>query len=101
MMFTKFKIGARNLKAEIEEVEILRETEQCVFLPTKATRTNPKGESRELKVTEWHEYHDTWESAHASLTKKAAEQVTNARRRLDFANAFAGNVKGMKRAQTN
>lgn len=100
-MLTKYKIAARHLKAEIEEVEVVRETEQCVFLPILPTKRNTKGESKELKKSEWHEYFDTWEEAHAALTSKANEQVVGARRRLELANALAGNVKGMKRAKTN
>lgn len=47
-------------------------------------------------VAKWAEYYDTWEAAHASLTDKAARQVANARRALEIANSFAGNVKGMR-----
>ena len=95
-MLTKYKIKGRNPEAKIEEVEVLRETAQCIFVPGNKTKINPTGERKELKMTEWAEHYDTWESAHAALTDKAARQVANARRALEIANSFAGNVKGMR-----
>lgn len=97
-MLTKYKIkGGRYPEAKIEEVEVLRETAQCVFVPTNKTKSNPNGERKELKHTEWAEHYDTWELAHAALTAKAEQQVAYARRTLELANSLAGNVNGMKR----
>ena len=95
-MLTKYKIKVRWPDAEIEEVEVVRETEHCLFLPALPTKRNPKGETKELKFSEWHEYHDSWEDAHAALTTKANQNVQTARRNLELANSFAGNVKGMR-----
>ena len=95
-MLTKYKIKGRWPEAKIEEVEVLRETAQCIFVSTNKTKSNPNGERKELKMTEWSEYYDTWDAAHAALTDKAARQVTNARLALEIANSFAGNVKGMR-----
>ena len=95
-MLTKYKIKGRYPEAKIEEVEVLRETAQCIFVPTNKTMSNPNGERKELKMTEWAEHYDTWEAARAALTAKAERQVLNARRALEIANSFAGNVKVMR-----
>ena len=95
-MLTKYKIRGRYPEAKIEEVEVVRETAQYIFVPAYKTKSNPNGERKELKMTEWAEHYDTWEAAHAALTDKAARQVANARRALEIANSFAGNVKGMR-----
>ena len=94
-MLTKYKIKGRYTEAKIEEVEVVRETAQCIFVPANKTKNNPNGERKELKMTEWAEYYDTWAAAHAALTDKAARQMANARRALEIANGFAWNVKGM------
>lgn len=94
-MLTKYKIKGRYTEAKIEEVEVVRETAQCIFVPANKTKSNPNGERKEFKMTEWAEYYDTWAAAHAALTDKAARQVANARRALEIANGFAWNVKGM------
>lgn len=95
-MLTKYKITGRHPEAKIEKVEVLRETAQYVFVPTHKTKSNPSGERRELKQSEWAEYYDTWDAAHAALTVKAARQVMNARRSLELANSLAENVKSMR-----
>lgn len=41
-------------------------------------------------------FHDTWEEAKAQLLKEAEERVLCARRELQQAQAFHGNVKGLK-----
>ena len=93
-MLTKYKVRGRYKEARIEEVQALRETEKCVYLPS-----NRRGhtEEREAKVSEWHEYYDTWEDAHAALVKDAEQRLGNARRTLDLAQSHAGNVRGMRR----
>ena len=89
-MITKYRIKPYLNKAEIEEVEVIRETKQSVFLPSGSMRR---------KQSEIEEYYDTWEAAHAALTIKAERQVAAARRALESANAFAGNVKGMRKPE--
>lgn len=74
-MTKKYRIDVKFPKAEIEEVEIIRETDSYVFLPTWSTKRNPSGEERALKITEWYEYHDTWEAAHAVLVCKASSKL--------------------------
>jgi len=91
-MLTKYRIKGRFKEAKIEVVEVLRETEHFVY-----TRGHRDKENRDGKKTEWAEYYDTWEQAHEALTKAAQERVAGARRSLELANAFAGNVKGMRK----
>ena len=96
-MLTKYRLKIRYPEVKIEEVEIARETESCVFIPTSPTKRNLRGEHKESKMSDWVEYHDTWEAAYAVLTDRAARQVANARRGLEIANSFAENVKGIRR----
>lgn len=91
-MITKYKIRVGFFQeAKIEKIEVLRETAKYIFVPTRSG-----GERRESKMSSFDEYHDTWEAAHSSLTELAERNVANARRALEIANSFAGNVKGMK-----
>ena len=41
----------------------------------------------------------TWAEAHAALTRRADLKLQHARRELELAQAFAGNVRGMKPPQ--
>lgn len=93
-MLTKYAVKGRWKEARIEEVEVLRETEKCVYLPS-----NRRGveEVREAKTSEWREYYDTWEEAHAVLVLDAETRLSNARRALEIAQGHAGNVRGMRR----
>ena len=43
---------------------------------------------------------DTWEAAHAELTRRAETRLNAARRELQLAQGFAGNVRGMKPPQS-
>ena len=71
----------------IEEVEIARETEQCVF------HINGR---RESKHSGWHNFFDTWEEARQWLLDKAENDVASLRRRLETAKGHLGNIKGMR-----
>jgi hypothetical protein len=90
----KFKTGGIN--GGIERVEVIRETEACVYVPTQGWSRTGKGERREAKRSDWTQYHDTWADAHAYLMGKAQSCVDSARRELEQANGRLGNVKGMK-----
>lgn len=76
--------------AKIEEVEVTRETSAMVYLA---------GGKRENKKTEWHSYHPTWEAAHAALLAHAEDQLKAVRRRLQVAQSYYGNIKGMKKPE--
>lgn len=93
-MLTKYKIRGQFKEARIDEVQVLRETDKCVYFPSKRPRIK---EEREAKMSEWHEYYDTWEKAHEALKRDAEVRLSNARRALELAQSHAGNVRGMKR----
>jgi hypothetical protein len=94
----KWKTGYR--VAHIEGVEVVRETEQTVWVsenvawhgqpPKWKTRQRRKGSGPDA-------YHDTWEAAHAHLQERAERDVAAARRGLEIAQATLGNVKGMRK----
>jgi hypothetical protein len=83
----------RYAPTKIEVVEVLRETEKTVY---RASVCIGRPEYREAKKTEYHQYHDTWEAAHAHLLKRATTVLENARAGLALAQGTLGNVKGMK-----
>lgn len=87
MKSTKFKLWSRlSRSARIDVVEVLRETKSTVTLADNTT---------ERKHTLWHAYFDTWEEAHGRLMEIAEGDVKGARLRLQAAQGFLGNVKGM------
>lgn len=91
----RYKIERKWIRAKIEEVEVSRETEKCVFIAGKDVRGRP-ADHRENKVSEYYEFHETWEAAHTRLMEIANANVLSARRRLEEANSTLGNIKGMK-----
>lgn len=94
MGIVKFKTGYSIDK--IERVEVLRETDKCVYLPTNSGYGKGVDERREAKSTEYAQYHDTWADAHTHLLKKAEGRVKAARLHLETVNGQLGTVKGMK-----
>ena len=84
----KIKISVWWLSPNIDAIYFVRETNLALF--------NALG-GKVLKRTSNVEYHDTWESAHLALTKNAERKVLAARRSLEVANSFAGDVRGMKK----
>lgn len=79
---------------EIEAVEVLRETAQCVYLPT--TRSK-RTEQREAKVSDFHIYHDSWEVAHAHLLERSEAAVTRLQRSLEVAIDALSRVNAMRK----
>lgn len=94
----KYKIKPRWNEANILEREITRETDKCVFYMD--TYFGSPQETRENKVSDYGSWYDTWEEAHAALLESAQSVVVHARRRLEEANGFLGNVKGMQKPKT-
>lgn len=78
--------------AQIEAFEVLRTTEKQVVLAS----PRKGGEERQLKETDWHTWHETWEAAHARIVADAQKKVDRLRRQLERANGELGNAKGMK-----
>ncbi|MGZ3351739.1 MAG: hypothetical protein ACXU89_22660 [Xanthobacteraceae bacterium] len=97
MSIVKFKTSFSADK--IEEIEVVRETEQSVFLPVNARfLAGKKGvnERRDAKRSTYVQYHDTWADAHAFLVGKAQREVESLRSRLEQAKGKLGQIKGMK-----
>jgi hypothetical protein len=81
----------------IKQIEIERETAQCVWLYTNSIdKNNVRGTRRSAKRDSYAQYHDTWGDAHAFLIAKAEGNVAACRRSLESANGKLGNIKGMK-----
>jgi hypothetical protein len=76
--------------ARIEAIEVVRETEKTV------TIDNTGHESRESKRSEFQNWFDTWEDAHAFLLTIQQLEVTALRLKLESANETLGRIKGMK-----
>ena len=77
---------------KIEALEVERETDKQVVLPSSGgTRSY-----RENKVSDWSNWHDTWEDAHAFLIARAEREVQSLRMRLEQAKGKLGQIKGMK-----
>lgn len=77
--------------ASIEQINVLRETELCVFLQ------EGRKERRVNKIGYRESYFSSWEEAHAFLLDKANERLLSARRELERAQGNYGNIKGMKK----
>ena len=91
----KYRIDIRWLKAEIKPVEFVKETEVSVWLAPDKNWINSSAR-RSAKISDYYEYHDTWELAHEALKEKAHERLIAARRALEVAQSLDGNVRGMK-----
>lgn len=75
-------------KDNIEEVEVLRETEKCVFVSSGAKNDS---ERRMNKSSDWARYHDTWDKAYDYLVSCANSNVEYKERQ--FKNACDNRVK--------
>jgi hypothetical protein len=78
---------------EIEPVEVVRETKSQVVLLRKGI---VQTERREAKRSEYSNWFDTWEEAHAFLIERAEAEVQALRGQLEQAKGRLGNIKGMK-----
>ena len=77
-------------EARILRVDVVKQTDKTVWL------TNGM---RERKETDYHNYFDTWEEAHAAMVEKAERIVRNTRQRLEHQKGMLGNIKGMKKPE--
>ena len=78
-------------------VEIVRETSACVFLKLKKSSYNPNGgERRELKMSEYYQYHDTWEDARQWMLDRAIENVDRYKQSLEAATKILQQIEAMK-----
>ena len=76
---------------KIVAFEVERETDKQVVLPAKDGFRS----SRENKVSDWSNWHDSWEAAHAFLISAAERDVCSLRERLEQAKGKLGQIKGM------
>ena len=76
---------------KIEALEVERETDKQVVLPASGGFRG----RRENKVSDWSNWHDTWEDAHAFLVANAEREVESIRINLERAKGKLGQIKGM------
>ena len=74
------KYRTSSYSTDIDEVEVIRETDKCVFL--EGWR---KKEQREQKHSGFAIYHDTWDAAYLYLLSRCETQVRNAEADLERA----------------
>jgi hypothetical protein len=85
-MITKYKATKCTWGKMIEPVQVEKETASSVWINGR----------RNAKRTSYENYFDTWEEAKEFLTEYAENMLATARRSLETAQGFAGNVKGLK-----
>jgi hypothetical protein len=100
-MLIKWKTSIYH-QARIERVECTRETDKAVWVleypwvfPGEQ-QTKPPVERRRMKSSDSENFHDTWEDAHAYLTRQSERQLDVLRAQLAKAQGTLGNIKGMK-----
>lgn len=84
--------------AGIVGVEILRETGSFVYIPANYGK---KKEKREIKVSGYHQYHDTWAQAHKYLLKQALERVARAERQFYYETKVLRKIEAMEEDNGN
>lgn len=93
-MITKYKTNYS--KDKIVEVDVIRETDQSVFVKTLGYQLKGNTEHRVSKRSEHECYFDTFEDAKKFLIDAAERRVSWARNSLQDAQDKLGNIKGMK-----
>jgi hypothetical protein len=91
-MSTKYVVSG--WEAKITAHECTKETASHVWL--KGLYYGDAGTHRKKKDGD---VFATWAEAHAELTRRAEAKLATARRHLEVAQGFAGNVRGMKPPQ--
>lgn len=89
---TKYIISS--YRAEIKVYSCTKETAHYVWLESKSK--DYKGQVRSFQQRKKGYVFDTWAEAHAALMRRADDALAGARRQLEQAQGFAGNVRGMK-----
>ena len=75
----KYKTGYS--KDSIEEIEVIRETEKCVFIKPYWSGVG-RNERRESKISDFGRYYDSWDEPHHYLVDEAHDRVKFAESRL-------------------
>lgn len=94
----KYRTGGDWAGTEIREIEVARETEKCVYVIELVGKV--RKERRRDKVTSFDIIHDSWDEAHAYLTRRAEQKLQSARLALQDAQSKVGNIKGMKKPES-
>lgn len=86
--------------AAIQRQECTRETPLSVWymeMPWSiGGKPRPPEETKASKYGSRVQYHDSWSDARTHLMSEAQDEVTAARRQLELAHAYQGNVKGLR-----
>jgi hypothetical protein len=90
-MSTKYVVD--RWAAKITAYECVRETPSFVWLKGLRAAVGAYKKAKGVDIFA------TWAEAHAELTRRADDRLANARRHLEVAQGFAGNVRGMKPPQ--
>lgn len=89
-------IKYRTKFGKIETHDVLRETDKMVVLAPNSSANSLAREAKEAKRSEWLNWHDTWDDAHAFLMREAEKDVESLRMQLERAKGHLGNIKGMR-----
>jgi len=73
-------------EAEIEEVEVERETDKSVWIDGR----------RNMKESDWANYYDTWEEAHSNLLNQQRSHVASVEGRFKYAFKVLTDIEAMK-----
>lgn len=84
----KYVLPRSSLQAKIQRLECIKETAKFVTLIDRF--------DREVKRSKANGVYDTWEEAHAALTRIVEAELSTVRLRLQHMQGIAGNVRGMK-----
>jgi len=95
-MITKYKTNYS--KDEIIKVDVIRETEKCVFLES-SSLSGRIAEQRESKVSSYTRYHDTWGDAHSYLLGCANSLVSSKESQFKAAKDKLAKVESLKAQQ--
>ncbi len=85
-MITKYLALKYSYRPTIQAVQVEKETKQSVWIDGR----------RSAKQTTYENYFDSFDDAKNFLAKLADDKLISARRQLEAARGFAGNVRGLK-----
>lgn len=90
----KYETGGWQGVGLIREVEVVRETDHCVYILDSRGK-----EFRQFKESQHGHIHDSWEDAHRFLITKQQEKVDSLRKQLERENGKLGQIKGIKKPE--
>lgn len=93
----QYRTGGFSAGGQIIPVEVVREmTKQLIVLEE---WNGKKHENRVAKMSEYHQYHYTWEEAHNYLVSKAEKSVEYAKRQYEYAQGQLEKIKNMTKPE--